>query len=114
MATITPNENGPIGSARVVNWETMATGDTATAVTLQNLEGAVACVQISGTFGGATVTFQASNDNTNWVTLKDISGTSVSVTAAGLVELSTSAVYVRPAISGGTSDDVDVVAVFRG
>jgi hypothetical protein len=72
------------------------------------------CAQFTGTFGGATVIMQGSNDGTNWFTLKDLTGTNVSATAAGAFEFTTSAVYIRASASGGTGDSIDVVVALRG
>lgn len=71
-------------------------------------------VQVFGTFGSATITLEGSIDGTNYVTLKDMTGSDVSLTAAGLVEFSTSVRYLRPKSAGGSSDDVDVYLILRG
>jgi opacity protein-like surface antigen len=62
-----------------------------------------------GTFGGGTAKLQGSNDDTNWVDL-DIahSSTALALTAAGGAEFSASCRYIRPLITGGTGDDIDV------
>jgi P pilus assembly chaperone PapD len=71
-------------------------------------------VQITGTFGGATIALQVSNDGTNYVTLKDGSGSDISLTSAGMREFSTAALYLKPTSSGGTADNVTVTVVLRG
>lgn len=112
MATYTTD--GPVGSARYAKWTTLATGETATTHTLENTTGLLGAFQAFGTWGGATVVLQGSNDGTNWVTLKDPTGTDISLTANGAFEFATAMLYVRPSISGGTGDDVDVIVVTRG
>ena len=67
-----------------------------------------ASVQVSGTIGGATIALQGSNDGVTYTTLKDIAGTDISFTAAGYVEFSSAAAFIKPSISGGTSDSIDV------
>ena len=67
-----------------------------------------ASVQVSGTFGGATVVLQVSNDGVTFATLKDISGNDLSFTAAGYAEFSSGAAFIRPSISGGTGDSLNV------
>jgi hypothetical protein len=114
MATITPSTDGPISTARIVNWLGAATADTITEYAIPEEYGAIGCVQVDGTFGGATVALQVSNDGTTWAALNDVSGNAISVTAAGFAEFSTAAVYIRPAISGGTSDSINVRLAFRG
>lgn len=69
--------------------------------------------QVSGTFGGATVKLQASNDDATFFDMKDDNNTAISGTAAGYFEFTTNAGYVKPASSGGTADNVDVVITFR-
>jgi len=71
-------------------------------------------VQISGTFnGGTTCVMQVSNDGSTWFTADDTQGTAVSATADAFFELSTAARYIRPSVSSGSSDDLDVVLVVR-
>jgi P pilus assembly chaperone PapD len=71
-------------------------------------------VQVTGTFGGATIALQVSNDGTNYATLKDGTGTTITFTSAGMAEFSTAALYIKPSSSGGTADDVTVTVVLRG
>ena len=114
MATVSPAlaqvENGPVQS---VTWADMATGDTIEAVQLSRESALAASIQISGTFGGATVGLSASNDGSTYVALEDTSGDAISATAAAMFEVSTGALYLKPTISGGSSDAVDAVLVLR-
>lgn len=100
----------------LVKWEGMATGEANEALTVAGQLGLVGAAQISGTFGGATVTLQCSNDGTTWFNMRDVTGAGTTMTATGnsFFEFSTAALYIRPAISGGTDDDVDVTLVLRG
>ncbi len=113
MATINPVRSSPGGAASKILWEGMATGDTITP-DLPSRSEPVGSVQVTGTFGGATVTLQGSNDGTNYVTLKDLSGADISFTTAGLAYFDGRTLYIRPGISGGSSDDVDVTVIYRG
>jgi hypothetical protein len=97
-----------------VIWEGVATGDTITPFILRQQYGLAASVQVVGDFGGATLVLQVSNDGTNWVTARDMFGAAVSFTATGYAELTLSAAYIRPSVSGGTEDDIDVIVVLRG
>ena len=65
--------------------------------------------QVEGTFGGATAKLQGSNDNTNWADL-DVAGTATALahTAAGGSEFVASCRYIRPLVTGGTSEDLNV------
>ena len=114
MATITPHLDTTIPGVPRLIWEGAATGDTLTPFIVTQQYGIAASVQVVGTFGGATVTLQASNDGTNWVDAKDVLGDTVTLTTTGYFELSLSAAYIRPAISGGSGNDIDVIVVLRG
>ena len=114
MATITPNTDGPISTAKVVNWTGIATGDTINSYAIPEELGVSGCVQITGTFGGATVSMEVSNDGDTWFVLKDANNAVITVTANGFADFSTAAIYIRPVISGGTADSVNVRAAFRG
>ena len=59
--------------------------------------------QVTGTFGGATVKLQGSNNGTDWFDLTKKGGTSaLSVTAAGGGTANENPAYIRPIASGGT------------
>lgn len=114
MATVSPVRSSPAPNVSKVLWEALATGDTINADLPSGTEPLLSSVQATGTFGGATVTLTGLNDGINYVTLKDPSGTDISFTAAGAFEFGTAMVYIKPAISGGTGDDVDVSVSYRG
>lgn len=114
MATITPEISTAIPGVPRVIWEEAATGDTLSPFVLTQQYGLAASVQVVGTFGGATAKLQVSNDGTNWADVLDPLGAAVSLTATGYFELSLSGAYIRPAISGGTGDDLDIIVVLRG
>lgn len=103
----------PDGVPRVV-WTGLAPGDTGTPYLVRNRYGFVGSIQISGTFGGATVALEQSNDGTNWFPAVDPLGAAISATAAEISEMSLAAAYLRPTITGGTGSTVDVIIVFRG
>lgn len=65
-------------------------------------------VQVTGTFGGATITLTGSNDDTNYVTLKDPLGLDISFTSAGIARVSDAPRYINVGISGGSSTSVNV------
>lgn len=114
MATITPTLTGAYDKPIEAFWETLTENDTAAAWEPQRLAALIAGVQVTGTFGSATVVLEGSWDGTNYVTLKDTAGNDVSLTAAGAAEFSTTAKLIRPAASGGTSQDVDITIIARG
>lgn len=114
MADVTPVVRRTAEKIPYVIWEAAATGDTINKFALPEQWGLAGSVQISGTFGGATVKLQHSNDGVTWFDAKDLQGNTVSATAAAIFEVSISSAYFRVASSGGTADDVDVILVLRG
>lgn len=113
MATISPVVNLSVTDAPRYIWEALATGDTINALKLSGIGARRAAVQVIGTFGGATVKIQTSNDGTNFHDIKDIHNTAVSTTSAAIIEITSAALYIKPAIAGGTADDVDVILFMR-
>lgn len=103
----------PDGVPRIV-WAGIAPGDTGTPYLVRNRYGFVGSVQISGTFGGATVALEQSNDGTTWFPAADPIGGAISATTADIWEISLAAAYLRPTITGGTGSSVNVIVVFRG
>lgn len=113
MATINPVRSSPANNIEKILWETLTEDDTAAHIMPGSIAGVVGSVQVIGTFGSATVVLQGSNDGSTWWSLKDTSGTAISLTAAGGADFSTAALYVRPSASGGTSQDIDIHMVLR-
>ena len=116
MATITPTYSNVSARGRDavrLLWSPIATVDTLTGISIGGDRSIRGSVQFGGTFGAATVKLQVSNDGTTYFDMKDVSGTAISATAAGLFEFQTAAVYLRPAISGGTGDAVTVTVALR-
>ncbi len=113
MATITPALSVVDGIPRVT-WTGVSTADTMVSWKIQGQRGLAGAMQVTGTFGSSTVKLQASNDDTTFFDMKDMNNTAVSLTAAGYFEFTTAAGYIKPASSGGTADNVDVIVVLRG
>lgn len=97
-----------------VQWTGIAAGDTCTPYLVRNRYGFVGSVQISGTFGGATVTLEQSNDGTTWFAATDTLGAAISATANEISEMSLASIYLKPVITGGAGSNVNVIIVFRG
>lgn len=111
MATL----NTAIADVPRVVWSALTTaGSPGATFTVRGQAALAGCVQVTGTFGGATITVQVSNDGTNWVTIKDLQGLDITFTAAGLREFATAAAYIRAISAGGTGDSVTVTMVLRG
>lgn len=93
----------------VYTWPALATGDTG-----QPLQGpgfTDASYQVGGTFGGATVIIEGSNDGTNYITLVDPFNVALSFTAAALAQVLPICLWIRPRISGGSGAAINVIAV---
>lgn len=114
MATIVPTTVEEQIRAAAYRWTDYSTADTSTPIKVQNMQGLAGSVQITGTFGGATIALQVSNDGTNFVTLNDNIGAPITFTSAGMREFSTAALFIKPTSSGGTADNVTVTIVLRG
>jgi len=113
MATIASTSDHS-GRRAVVTWETVTTGDVGASWAMEGDGSGLCAVQITGTFnGGTTAVMQVSNDGVTWFTADDVQGTAVSATADAFFEMSTAARYIRPSVSSGSSDDLDVVLVIR-
>lgn len=116
MATISPVFDLSLSRAPRFSWpDITTTTDTPVAQNVSDQCGLAGVVQFSGTFnGGTTAVLQGSVNGTDYVTLKDIFGNSISCTAAAMFEFSTSCPYIKPAVSGGSSDNVTVTVCLRG
>jgi len=114
MATVSPVLNRTAEGIPYILWENVATGDTLNPYAVNARLGLDAAVQFAGTFGGATVKLQQSNDNATYFDMKDVAGTTISATAAAYFNFGSSGAYLRPTITGGTGDAVDIYLVLRG
>lgn len=115
MPTINPKLDTTITGVPRVIWEGAATGDTLTPFVLQQQYGLAGSIQAVGTFGGANVQAQVSNDGSSWAAALDVLGSNVSMTSSsGYHEISLSAAYIRPTITGGAGNDIDIIIVLRG
>jgi len=96
-------------------WETLLNTDVGSAHRQPGW--AIRHVQVTGTFGGATVTMQGSHDGTNWATLNDLQGDPITISAAGITSIQESTLQIRPNVTGGdgTTDlDVALIVTKRG
>lgn len=71
-------------------------------------------IQFTGTFGGATIVLQGSNDGTNWVTLDDVEGAALSKSATGMETSGDFSLYVRPKVTGGDGTTALVATLIGG
>jgi len=109
MAAIAPTltRHGP--DAALVSWLAVGNGDTFAPFNRLSHSGFTRrSVQITGTFGSATVVINGSIDGTTYAGLSDVQGTLVSKTAAGFEQLQDITPFVQPAKSGGTGESINV------
>jgi hypothetical protein len=112
---LTLNTSHPVSGCDLFTYDNLDTADTAPgSVLAAGTSPVVGSIQVVGTFGGASVALQGSNDGTNWVALSDRAGNTIGVATSGGAEFSTSFVYLRPLATGGTGDDLDVFIALRG
>lgn len=114
MATINPVQISAESGLNLVLWETLTDVDTAASLSTNGTVPIISAVQVVGSFGGAAVTMQGSNDGVNWINLKDVDGSAISLTAEGGAEFSCAYRFMRPNASGGSSQDVDIYLCMRG
>lgn len=116
MANITPVvtrvEDGGVFDVYLATWPAMGNADTGLPVAMSGSSDR--SVQIEGTFGGATVVIQGSNNGTNYQLLTDPQGNDISKTTADLEAITELTRYVRPVTSGGTGTSVTVSLLLRG
>lgn len=96
-----------LGSAIQTVWSGGATGDVCAPLDLPSYK--FQSVQVSGTFGGGTVTIEGSNDGTTWNALVDSFNGSLAFTSAGFKEIGVNARYVRCNITAGTATGMKIV-----
>jgi hypothetical protein len=117
MATVTPTfdfVSAQSGKTPRVTWADIVTGDTLTAFPVAAQAAVAGAVQFGGTFGGATVGLQVSNDGVTYFDMKDLSGTTISTASAALFEFTTAAIYIRPTLTGGSGNAVTTTLMLRG
>ena len=114
MGTITgtdvvgTHENDSGARSRIITWEAMGDDDTGTSIEVYSYPDKT--IQFSGTWGGATVILQGSQDGTTWKTLVDSSGIALSFTVDSDIKLiRDNPRFLRASSSGGSGTDVDVI-----
>jgi hypothetical protein len=97
-------------TCHVIAW-TLAGADTATPIEMP--ASSDRSVQMAGTFAGASIAMQGSNDGTNFVTLTDPQGNPLLFSSAGLEQISEITRYVKPVTTVGTPTSVVVSMLSR-
>lgn len=116
MSTITPSYPSPTGfvdltNCRLLLWS-MTSADTGSPLMLCDYADKTVAVQ-GGTWGSATLVIEGSNDGTNFTTLTDPQGNSLSKTADFIETIQENPVYIRVSTSGGTNSVIPVRLICR-
>jgi len=100
MATI-DYTTAPSGNDRctVAAWANLAQNDIGAAI--GNSQYADRSFQVAGTFGGASVSIEGTNDGANWATLTDPQGNALTFTSAKIEMVSEATLRIRPKVTGG-------------
>ena len=111
MATVTPTPTRiREGESMLYAW-TLTSSDTEGA-SIDAHEYGDRTVQIAGTFDGATVVLQGSNDGTNWFSLTDPQGNAISKTTAAMETVMEVPLYTRGTSSGGGASQSVTISLF--
>lgn len=117
MATVSPVFSAVNAEGQVIMrsvWTGIVTGDTIVSLGVPGQAAVAGCVQFGGTFGGATVKLQVSNDNVTFFDMKDLTGNIISTTAAAFAEFTSAGIYFKPLVSGGSANSINITLVLRG
>lgn len=117
MATITPTYTDIQGPddryAKSASYGPMANSDVGLSTPASVSLYADRSVQVEGTFGaGGTVLIEGSNDGTNWRTLTDPLGNALSITTAGIKQVTEAVAQMRPRVSAGDGTTSLTVTIF--
>lgn len=102
MATIVPVTTFPFETSRdvaITTWDNMLAGDDGEPVRLAVYSDRT--IQVSGTFGGASVTIGGSNDGVTYHALADAQGNALTLTSGALKAIIELPVYLKPRVFGG-------------
>lgn len=112
MAEIAYTQSRTSNGDTLITWTGVTEADTFQAL---QLGGTVShlFIQIGGTFGGATVVVNGSNDDSVYGILTDQSATAISATSALVSSIYEKPLYIQPSASGGTSQSLTVKLLLR-
>ncbi len=115
MALLSPTFTRPVTEEGldeiVATWPPAAETDTFAAISLP--QRADRTFQVWGTFGGATLSLNGSNDSVHYSILHDAFGNDVSLSASGIAQVTESSLWVQPITQNGSGSSVTVVMTFR-
>jgi hypothetical protein len=115
MTTLAVTVTSPTGDQLVKKfvWGAQANGDDGAVVGPDWSSYPDRSVQVTGTFGAAgSVSWEGSNDGSNWAVLTTPAGGAVTFTAAGLKQVLEGSLYARPHVTAGDGTTSLVVTLF--
>jgi hypothetical protein len=83
----------------VAQWSGLLLGDEGDALPFSQYTDR--SVQVSGTFGGASLRFEGSNNGTDWAVLTDPQGNDLLITTAKIEMVTEATLLTRPRVVGG-------------
>lgn len=87
------------GAAFLNTWQVLLAGDEGAPIS--GAQYTDKSMQVSGIFGGASVSLQGSNDGVNWSVLHDTQGNSLTASTSKLAVVAEATRYVKPVVTGG-------------
>lgn len=102
MATVDPVNSFPFETSlevAVTTWSPLLASDDGAPVRLAVYSDR--SVQVSGTFGGASVTIGGSNDGETYHALSDTSGNPLTLTSGALRQIVELPIFIKPRVFGG-------------
>jgi hypothetical protein len=113
MADISPTINRQIdpdnGTVIKATWNGLNSGNNV-GVPVKMPQHVDRCVEMRGTFDGATVVLEGSNGGTAYATLTNPAGTALSFTAAGIKQVVEAPLYIRPNVTSNIGNNTAIVA----
>lgn len=98
--------------AFVAHWDNANAGDQC--APLQFAQYTDKSVQVAGTFGGASVSFEGSNDGINWAVLTDPQGNPLTFTSPKIEMITEASWWARPVVTGGDgSTSINVLVLLK-
>lgn len=115
MSLVSSSQDFPVygnNSFLRVLWSGLAVNDVGDAFVLSNY--ADRSFQVVGTFGGAAIVVEGSNDGVNYSTLNDPQGNPISLSTAKIEAISELVVNIRPRVVGGDGTTaLNVIALVK-
>lgn len=108
LTSLVPQKWG--NNVAIYTWTGLATGDTGAPLNGPGFTDA--SYQVGGTFGGATVVIEGSNDGVTYGTLVDPFNVALSfIAASSPTQVLPISLWIRPRVSGGAGVAINVIAV---